>query len=40
MLFEIGGVPQELAREALALAAHKLPIQTRMVEREVVATTR
>src|ERR1051325_9749211 len=30
VLFEVGGVPTELAREALALAAHKLPIQTRL----------
>jgi len=34
MLFELGGVPPALAREALALAAYKLPIQTRFVERE------
>jgi large subunit ribosomal protein L16 len=39
VLFEIGGVPHELAREALHKAAHKLPIQTRLVEREAVATT-
>lgn len=39
VLFEIGGVPHELAREALQKAAHKLPIQTRLVEREAVATT-
>ncbi len=38
VLFEIGGVAPELAREALQLAAHKLPIQTRLVEREAVAT--
>jgi large subunit ribosomal protein L16 len=40
MLFEIGGVAPELAREALQLAARKLPIQTRLVEREAVATAR
>jgi len=34
MLFEIGGVSPELAKEALNLAAYKLPIQTRFVERE------
>src|SRR5687768_16887891 len=40
VLFEIGGVPTELAREALNLAAHKLPIQVRLLEREAVATGR
>ncbi len=39
MLFEVGGVPPQLATEALRLAAHKLPIQTRLVEREVAVTT-
>jgi large subunit ribosomal protein L16 len=34
MLFELGGVPSQLAKEALDLAAYKLPIQTRFVERE------
>ena len=34
MLFEIAGVREELAREALRLAAHKLPIETRFVARE------
>src|SRR5437870_4530681 len=33
ILFEIDGVPAALAREALALAAAKLPIKTRFVER-------
>ena len=33
ILFEIDGVPFTLAREALALAAAKLPIKTRFVER-------
>jgi len=33
IMFEIDGVPVELAREALALAAAKLPIKTRFVER-------
>jgi large subunit ribosomal protein L16 len=33
VLFEIDGVPLGLAREALALAAAKLPIKTRFVER-------
>ena len=33
ILFEIDGVSQAVAREALALAAAKLPIKTRFVER-------
>jgi large subunit ribosomal protein L16 len=33
VLFEIDGIPAMLAREALALAAAKLPIKTRFVER-------
>jgi large subunit ribosomal protein L16 len=32
-MFEIDGVPVEVAREALDLAAAKLPIKTRFVER-------
>ena len=34
VMFEIGGVPEEVAREALRLAQHKLPIRTRIVKRE------
>jgi large subunit ribosomal protein L16 len=33
ILFELDGVSVELAKEALALAAAKLPIKTRFVER-------
>ena len=33
ILFEVDGVPVALAREALALAAAKLPIKTRFIER-------
>jgi large subunit ribosomal protein L16 len=33
ILFEIDGVPVQVAKEALALAAAKLPIKTRFVER-------
>lgn len=36
MLFEIAGVREELAREAMRLASHKLPIPTRFVVREHV----
>jgi large subunit ribosomal protein L16 len=35
IMFEIGGVPVELAREALDLAAAKLPVKTRFVQRIV-----
>lgn len=33
MLFEVDGVPEELARESLRLAANKLPMRTRFVTR-------
>jgi large subunit ribosomal protein L16 len=33
IMFEIGGVPEELAKEALTLAAAKLPLKTRFVQR-------
>jgi large subunit ribosomal protein L16 len=33
ILYEMEGVPVELAREALRLASHKLPIKTKFVER-------
>jgi large subunit ribosomal protein L16 len=31
IMFEIAGVPEETAREALRLASHKLPIKTKIV---------
>ncbi len=34
VLFEIAGVRKEVAEEALRLAGHKLPVKTRVVERE------
>jgi len=34
VMFELAGVPEELAREALSRAQHKLPIKTRFVVRE------
>ena len=34
ILFEIEGISEELAREAMRLAAHKLPIKTKFVTRE------
>jgi large subunit ribosomal protein L16 len=36
MLFEIAGVQEDAAREAMRLAAHKLPIKTRFVSRQDV----
>jgi large subunit ribosomal protein L16 len=35
ILYEMEGVPEEVARQALRLAAHKLPIATRFVQRGV-----
>ena len=34
VMFEIAGVSEEIAREALRLAAHKLPIKTKFVMKE------
>lgn len=34
ILFELSGIPRELAKEALRLAAHKLPIKAEFLERE------
>ena len=34
IMFEIGGVSEEVAREALRLASHKLPVQTKIVLKE------
>jgi large subunit ribosomal protein L16 len=33
VLYEMDGVPEEMAREALRLASHKLPIKTRFLKR-------
>jgi large subunit ribosomal protein L16 len=33
VMFEIAGVSEEVAREALRLASHKLPIKTKIVKR-------
>ena len=37
ILYEMEGVPRELAREALRLASHKLSVKTRFVERSNVS---
>jgi len=34
IMFELAGVPEEVAREAMRLASHKLPIKTKFVKRE------
>jgi large subunit ribosomal protein L16 len=34
VMFELAGVPEELAREAMRRAGHKLPVKTRFVKRE------
>ena len=34
IMFEIGGVSEELAREAMRLAMHKLPIKCKFVVKE------
>ncbi len=34
VMFELAGVPEDLAREALRLAGHKLPVRTKFVMRE------
>lgn len=34
VLFEIAGVPEDMAREALHLASYKLPIKTQIISRE------
>ena len=34
VLFEIAGVPEETAREALRLASHKLPLKTKIVAKD------
>ena len=38
VMFEIGGVSEEIAKEALRLAAHKLPIKTKVVTRTTQET--
>ena len=36
IMFEIGGVPEELAKKALSKASVKLPIRTKIVQRHAV----
>jgi large subunit ribosomal protein L16 len=37
IIFELEGVPEELAREAFRLASRKLPIPTKFVSREIAS---
>lgn len=34
IMFEVAGVPEDVAKEALRLASHKLPIKTKFVKKE------
>lgn len=36
VLFELSGISEELAKEAFRLAAHKLPLHTVMVKKELI----
>lgn len=40
MMFEIAGVPEDVAREAMRLASHKLPVRTKFVKRMEVGEAR
>lgn len=35
ILFEMGGIPEQLARSAMRVCAHKLPFRTKFVKRSV-----
>ena len=37
VMFEIAGVPEEVAKEACRLAQHKLPIKTKFIKKEEMA---
>ena len=34
VMFEMKGVPEDIAREAMRLASHKLPVKTRFIKKE------
>ncbi len=36
VMFEMKGVPEDVAREAMRLASHKLPVKTRFIKKEEV----
>ena len=37
VLFEMGGIDETIAKEALRLAGHKLPIKTKIIKKEAQA---
>lgn len=39
IMFEIAGVTEDIAREALRLAAHKLPLKSKFVQKEIKEET-
>jgi large subunit ribosomal protein L16 len=38
VMFEIAGVPEDVAKEALRLASHKLPVKCKIVKKETPVT--
>lgn len=40
VLFELGGLPEEGAKEALTMASHKLPVKTKYLSREAYLEAR
>lgn len=36
VMFEMGGVPETVAREALRLASHKLPLKSSFIKKEMI----
>jgi large subunit ribosomal protein L16 len=37
VMFELAGIQEDIAKEAMRLAAHKLPVPTKFVSREAIA---
>lgn len=35
VIYELGGIPEDVAREAFRLAAHKLPLEARVITRAI-----
>jgi len=38
IIFEVAGLPEDIAREAIRLASHKLPIKTKMLVKDEIVT--
>ncbi len=38
IIFEVAGLPEDVAREAIRLASHKLPIKTKMLVNDEIVT--